>query len=51
MKIRTLNVLMNGALVGSLHKDVSGELSFAYDRHWLKSSWGAPAVTILTTYR
>jgi serine/threonine-protein kinase HipA len=34
-KIRTLNILMNGLLVGKLEKTLQGSLVFIYDRTWL----------------
>jgi serine/threonine-protein kinase HipA len=40
--IATLNVLMNGSLVGFLHKLPSGALTFQYAKEWLEISQARP---------
>ena len=37
-----LNVFMNGRLVGQLRRDVSGAISFKYDRSWLEWEFVMP---------
>lgn len=40
--VETLNVYMNGVLVGDLHKDGNGALSFQYASSWLASEFARP---------
>jgi len=39
---RTLSILMNGIIVGTLEKTVKGGLTFYYDQQWLKTSGARP---------
>jgi serine/threonine-protein kinase HipA len=41
-RITTLNVLMNGRLVGYLRKLSSGAMNFQYDEAWLETSGVRP---------
>ncbi len=39
---QTLNLLMNGLLVGTLTKQTAGGLSFRYDQQWLQQARARP---------
>jgi serine/threonine-protein kinase HipA len=39
---QTLNILMNGSLIGQLHKNANGSLSFNYDEEWLQTPGARP---------
>ncbi|NJL42354.1 MAG: hypothetical protein HC935_00975 [Pseudanabaena sp. SU_2_4] len=48
-RINSLNVLMNGFLVGQWHNFPNGATAFQYADEWLATSWGTSDLIVVAT--